>query len=132
MIANRFKFQTTYLRLLKHSIILPALKPDGEDAKGSHAQPRGQLKITAPTTFGSEVLMPALQCFRVLAPEVTLEIGLTDRNVDIVDEGFGIAFRIEELPDGRLIACHLAPYGMMIVPHLTILRDVVSPTIRMT
>jgi DNA-binding transcriptional LysR family regulator len=85
-----------------------------QDAEASQAEPRGQLKITAPTTFGAEVLMPALQRYRELAPCVTLDITLTDRNVDIVDEGFDIAFRVGELPDSRLIARHLAPYRMMI------------------
>lgn len=85
-----------------------------QDAEASQARPRGQLKITAPTTFGTEVLMPALPRYREIAPDVTLDITLTDRNVDIVDEGFDIAFRIGELPDSRLIARHLAPYRMMI------------------
>lgn len=85
-----------------------------QDAEALQAEPRGKLKITAPTTFGAEVLMPRLQRYRQLAPEVTLDITLTDRNVDIVDEGFDIAFRIGELPDSRLIARRLAPYQMMI------------------
>lgn len=85
-----------------------------QDAEALQAEPRGKLKITAPTTFGAEVLMPRLQRYRELAPDVTLDITLTDRNVDIVDEGFDIAFRIGDLPDSRLIARRLAPYQMMI------------------
>ncbi|TBZ42106.1 LysR family transcriptional regulator [Rhizobium leguminosarum] len=85
-----------------------------QDAEALQAEPRGKLKMTAPTTFGAEVLMPRLQLYRELAPDVTLDITLTDRNVDIVDEGFDIAFRIGELPDSRLIARRLAPYRMMI------------------
>lgn len=94
--------------------ILERVSVADQDAEASQAKPRGQLKITAPTTFGAEVLMPALQRYRAAAPEVTLDITLTDRNVDIVDEGFDIAFRIGELPDSRLIARRLAPYRMMI------------------
>ncbi|NKM26689.1 LysR family transcriptional regulator [Rhizobium laguerreae] len=85
-----------------------------QDAEASQTKPRGLLRITAPTTFGAEVLMPALHHYRELAPDVTLDITLTDRNVDIVEEGFDIAIRIGELPDSRLIARHLAPYRMMI------------------
>ncbi|MER9559672.1 LysR family transcriptional regulator [Mesorhizobium sp. M0323] len=85
-----------------------------QDAEALQAEPRGKLKVTAPTTFGAEVLMPRLQRYRELAPDVTLDVTLTDRNVDIVDEGFDIAFRIGELPDSRLIARRLAPYRMMI------------------
>ena len=94
--------------------ILERVSVADQNAEASQAKPRGQLKITAPTTFGAEVLMPALQRYRAAAPEVTLDITLTDRNVDIVDEGFDIAFRIGELPDSRLIARRLAPYRMMI------------------
>ncbi|NNU55587.1 LysR family transcriptional regulator [Rhizobium indigoferae] len=85
-----------------------------QDAEALQTEPRGKLKMTAPTTFGAEVLMPRLQRYRELAPDVTLDITLTDRNVDVVDEGFDIAFRIGELPDSRLIARRLAPYRMMI------------------
>lgn len=94
--------------------ILERVAVADQDAEASQAGPRGRLKITAPTTFGAEVLMPALQRYREVAPDVTLDITLTDRNVDIVDEGFDIAFRIGELPDSRLISRHLAPYRMMI------------------
>ncbi len=94
--------------------ILERVAVADQDAEAEQSEPRGQLKITAPVTFGAEVLIPALKRYRVLAPQVTLDIALTDRNVDIVDEGFDIAFRIGELPDSRLIARRLAPYRMMI------------------
>jgi DNA-binding transcriptional LysR family regulator len=105
-------FGTSYVEQCRD--ILERVAIADQDAEASQAEPRGQLKITAPTTFGAEVLMPALQRYRELAPGVTLDITLTDRNVDIVDEGFDIAFRLGELPDSRLIARHLAPYRMMI------------------
>ncbi|NKK63128.1 LysR family transcriptional regulator [Rhizobium leguminosarum bv. viciae] len=94
--------------------ILERVAITDQDAEASQTKPRGLLRITAPTTFGAEVLMPALHRYRKLAPDVTLDITLTDRNVDIVEEGFDIAIRIGELPDSRLIARHLAPYRMMI------------------
>lgn len=94
--------------------ILERVAVADQDAEASLTHPRGQLRITAPTTFGAEVLMPALQRYREIAPEVTLDITLTDRNVDIVDEGFDVAFRIGELPDTRLIARQLAPYKMVV------------------
>ena len=105
-------FGTSYVEQCRD--ILERVAVADFDAEASQAQPRGLLKITAPTTFGAEVLMPALQRYRDLAPDVTLDINLTDRNIDIVDEGYDIAFRIGELPDSRLIARHLAPYRMMI------------------
>ena len=105
-------FGKTYVEQCRD--ILERVAVADHDAEAAQAEPRGQLKITAPTTFGAEVLMPALQRYRAIAPEVSLDITLTDRNVDIVDEGFDIAFRIGEPPDSRLIARRLAPYRMMI------------------
>lgn len=89
-----------------------ALSDDEADAQ--HAAPRGRLRITAPASFGAEVLMPALEAYRAVAPEVELDITLTDRNVDLVDEGIDAAFRIGALTDSTVIARRLAPYRMMI------------------
>jgi DNA-binding transcriptional LysR family regulator len=94
--------------------ILERVAVADEQAEILQHQPRGQLRITAPMTFGAEVLMPALGGYRDQAPDVTLDIVLTDRNVDLVDEGFDAAFRIGTPPDGRLIARRLVPYRMMI------------------
>ncbi|RWI12573.1 LysR family transcriptional regulator [Mesorhizobium sp.] len=105
-------FGTSYVEQCRD--ILDRVAVADQDAEASQTKPRGQLRITAPTTFGTEVLMPALQRYRDIAPDVTLDITLTDRNVDIVEEGFDIAFRIGALPDSHLIVRHLAPYRMMI------------------
>ncbi|MBY5694672.1 LysR family transcriptional regulator [Rhizobium leguminosarum] len=105
-------FGASYVEQCRDILVRVAIAD--QDAEALQAEPRGRLKMTAPTTFGAEVLMPRLQRYRELAPDVTLDITLTDRNVDIVDEGFDIAFRIGELPDSRLIARRLAPYRMMI------------------
>ncbi len=75
---------------------------------------KGKIRITAPLTFGTERLMPALPNFRRSTPEVTLDIVLTDRAVDVVDEGFDIAFRIGDLPDSSMVARPLSPYRMII------------------
>lgn len=84
------------------------------DAEALQSSPRGKLRITAPTTFGIERLIPALQRYRQMAPDVVLDVALTDRNVDIVEEGFDIAFRIGDLPDSRLVARSLGSYQMTI------------------
>lgn len=94
--------------------ILERVAVTEEDAQALLTKPRGRLRITAPVTFGTELLAPALGFYRQLAPEVDLDISLTDRNVDLVEEGIDIAFRIGELSDSRMIARRLAPYRMMV------------------
>lgn len=59
-----------------------------QQAETLQQEPRGTLHITAPVTFGAEVLMASLGPYREEAPEVTLDIMLTDRNVDLIEEGF--------------------------------------------
>jgi DNA-binding transcriptional LysR family regulator len=76
--------------------------------------PAGKLRITAPVTFGTEALMPALSDYLDRYPQVNIEVALCDRVVDIVEEGFEAAIRIGRLPDSALIAKSLAPYRLMI------------------
>ncbi|CTQ53641.1 D-malate degradation protein R [Roseibium album] len=73
------------------------------------AEPRGKLNITAPSTFGEMYVAPLMPKFRQRHPDVTIDLSLTDRHVDLVDEGFDVAVRIGELPSSGLIARKLAP-----------------------
>lgn len=86
------------------------------DTKAQNLQltPTGKLRISAPVTFGTEVLMPALAAYLARYPEVSVDVSLTDRVVDLVEEGFEAAIRIGQLPDSALIAKPLAPYRLMI------------------
>lgn len=85
-----------------------------EAAEFQRTQLVGSLSITAPTTFGAEALMPALASYRAGAPDVELDIILTDRNVDLVEEGFDVAFRIGTMSDSSMIARPLSPYRMVV------------------
>ena len=76
--------------------------------------PAGKLRISAPVTFGTEALMPALSVYLDRYPEVSVDVVLSDRVVDLVEDGFEVAIRIGQLPDSALIARPLAPYRLMI------------------
>lgn len=86
------------------------------DAQAQNLQlaPAGKLRITAPVTFGTEALMPALSVYLERYPEVSVDVTLCDRVVDFVEEGVEAAIRIGQLPDSALIAQSLAPYRLMI------------------
>jgi LysR family transcriptional regulator for bpeEF and oprC len=66
--------------------------------------PRGKLRIQIPVGFGRRVIVPALADFIALYPEMVVDIELSDRGVDLAEEGLDAVVRIGDLPDSRLIA----------------------------
>ncbi|WP_394689718.1 LysR family transcriptional regulator [Hoeflea sp.] len=105
-------FGTSYVEQCRDILDRIALAEEAAELQQTRA--RGRLRITAPTTFGVEALMPALGGYRQAAPDVELDITLSDRNVDLVEEGFDIAFRIGQMQDNSLIARPLTPYRMVV------------------
>lgn len=83
-------------------------------AQNLQLAPAGKLRITAPLTFGAEALMPGMAAYLERYPDVSIDVSLSDRVVDLVEEGFEAAIRIGQLPDSLLIARPLAPYRLMI------------------
>jgi DNA-binding transcriptional LysR family regulator len=77
--------------------------------------PRGVLRVSAPTYFGSVTLAPALKDFRARYPDVALDLDLDDRMVDLVKERFGLAVRIAAMTDSSLVARRLAPCPLAVV-----------------
>lgn len=80
----------------------------------TRAVPRGRLRISAPITFGSRALAPLIPEFLKQYPEVSADLSLSNRTVDLIDEGFDVVFRTGELPDSGLLARRLAPYRMVL------------------
>lgn len=76
--------------------------------------PRGVLRVTAPVAFGTVRLVPEATRFLALYPEVRLQFELTDRRINLIEEGFDIAIRIGHEPGSALVTRALAPY--LLVP----------------
>ncbi len=68
----------------------------------------GALRITAPAGFGRRHVAPLLPMFLERHPDVHLSLNLSDRVVDIVNEGFDCAVRVGDMPDSSLISIRLA------------------------
>lgn len=76
----------------------------------SAATPKGLIKISAPVSFAVCEFGSVLTSFRRIYPEVQLDVSLSDRFVDVVEEGFDLALRVaHSLPDSVLLARKLAP-----------------------
>lgn len=84
------------------------------EAHAARDTPRGMLRVSAPVSFGSMRLAPALGEFLDRHPAIEIELMLEDGIVDLVGGGYDAAFRIGTLPDSGLVARRLAPYRMSI------------------
>jgi LysR family transcriptional regulator for bpeEF and oprC len=84
--------------------ILSDVRDAEESLSHTRLSPSGRLRVDAPTGLSSEILVPALPNFFERYPDITLELGSTDRPVDLVEEGVDCAVRGGELLDTSLIA----------------------------
>lgn len=64
----------------------------------------GTIRITAPTGFGSTLLVDALQPFQAKHPKVSIDLHLADHHVALIEDGFDLAIRFGALQDSNLIA----------------------------
>ena len=78
-------------------------------AAESLAVPRGRLRINAPVTIGAYELANVLPEYLAECPKVDVELTLSDRLVDLIEEGYDVVFRTGPLDDNRLIARPLRP-----------------------
>jgi LysR family transcriptional regulator for bpeEF and oprC len=77
--------------------------------------PRGRVKVDVPAAAGRHVLAPALPRFFERYPEVTLELGSTDRPVDLVAEGVDCVLRGGDVHDESLVGKRLATFPVLTI-----------------
>lgn len=83
-------------------------------AAETRALPTGRLRINAPVSFGMRTLAERLPEYMRRYPQVEVELSLSNRAVDLIDEGYDVVFRVGELHDSGLIARPLAPYRLVL------------------
>ena len=84
--------------------ILSDVEEADRAASNEHAEPRGILRVNAALSFGLRHLGPVISQYALACPEVTVDITLDDRQVDILEEAYDLAIRVGELEDSSLIA----------------------------
>ena len=82
-------------------------------SRGRHA-PSGRIRISAPTLIGRLLIAPLLAEFLRLYPQLTVDLLLVDRAVDLVEEDIHLSLRIGHLPDSPLVARKLADIRMIV------------------
>lgn len=88
----------------------------------------GQLRINVPVTFGLLHLAPLWPAFMALHPKVVLDVTLSDRLVDLVDEGYDLAVRIARLQASSLVSRQLTSTRLILCASPTYLQRHGTPT----
>ena len=99
----------------KAQAVLSAVGEADEMASAMQDAPTGELKITAPLSFGLRYVAPALASFLAEYQGVSARLEFEDRRVELVSGGFDLAIRIGELPDSSLKARKLAETDLNLV-----------------
>lgn len=85
-----------------------------EELAALSAEPRGHLRVSAPGYLGALHLAPLLGPFLKAHPAITLDLDLSNRLVDLVQERFDVALRISAHADSSLVARAIAPCPMVV------------------
>jgi DNA-binding transcriptional LysR family regulator len=94
--------------------MLAAVDEAESEISSRSGEPSGRLRINAPLSFGVLHLAPLWPRFAQLYPKVSLDIELSDRVVDLVEEGYDLAIRITNLPNSQLVSRQLATTRMIV------------------
>ena len=99
----------------ERSVRVLADMDEAERSATADAAPRGRVTINTSVSFGTHVLVPLVPRFMALYPQVALDIALTDRVVDLIDERADVAVRWGPLPSSDLVARRLGETAQAIV-----------------
>ncbi|WP_322012389.1 LysR family transcriptional regulator [Paraburkholderia sp. J12] len=83
--------------------ILARIEAADSEAHNMRARPTGRLRISAPVTLGSHILVPVLADYLREFPDVSIELQLNDRIVDLVEDAFDAAFRFGRMRGSGLV-----------------------------
>ena len=98
------------------------------EIRSRSSEASGVVRVNAPQTFGVLHLAPLWGGFMDANPRVSLEVTLSDRLVDVVDEGFDLAIRIATLPNSTLVSKKLASTRVMLCAAPAYLERVGTPS----
>ena len=91
-----------------HGIVAEAREAE-QSVLPLQSEPQGMLRISAPESLAMSLLPKALLSFQQRFPKVTLDLRISGKFVDLVDEGIDVALRVGELDDSSLVARQLMP-----------------------
>jgi DNA-binding transcriptional LysR family regulator len=89
--------------------VLADIEEADATVSAGRVEPRGTLRVALPASFGLQHIAPLIPRFAERYPKVQLALSLSDRTVNLIEEGFDLAVRIAHLEDSSLTARKLAP-----------------------
>jgi len=95
--------------------------------QGEQLQISGKIKLSVPTTYGHYRLPPLLEKFLLQYPDIQIEISISNRNVDLIAEGFDLAIRQGHLPNSSFVARPLEQAPLKLVASPTYLKRMGIP-----
>ncbi len=87
--------------------VLDALEQAEQAVTHLQAVPQGKLRLTAPVTYGEQVIAPLVNDFVLRYPGLEVEMHLTNQQLDLVAEGYDLAVRLGQLESSSLMARRL-------------------------
>lgn len=103
-------------KFLAHaSRILDEIEQARASISESASKPKGRIKMAAPTSLGRRFIAPAICGFMRQYPEIEIQVDLTDRIVNLQEDGYDLAIRVGVLTESLLIRKRLAPDRQVIV-----------------
>ena len=104
---------TRYLERVRR--ILGDVEEAESSAEGERTRPSGRLVVSAPIGFGRFHISPVMSKYLARHAEVSAELRLSDRMINLVEDGVDLAVRIGHLPDSTLVARHVGEMRRMVV-----------------
>ncbi|WP_330213007.1 LysR family transcriptional regulator [Pseudomonas sp. Z18(2022)] len=86
-----------------------------EEARSEHSQHKGTLRITTTVEYGLAVVVPALETFRGLHPELNVQLSTSSSHADLISERFDVAIRLGRMLDSNHRAVQLSSYEIFAV-----------------
>jgi DNA-binding transcriptional LysR family regulator len=107
--------------------LLAGLDEAEEAASSAGGELKGRIRVSAPVSFSTHCLAPAIGPFLERHPAVSLSIDTNDRMVDLIRDNFDIAIRIARLPDSSLVARRLVTIRHVCVASPALLERLGTP-----
>jgi DNA-binding transcriptional LysR family regulator len=104
---------TRYLERVRR--ILADVEEAERSTEGERTRPSGRLVVSAPIGFGRLHVSPLMSKYLARYGEVTAELRLSDRMINLVEDGVDLAVRIGHLPDSTLVARHVGEMRRIVV-----------------